>query len=63
MLASKSTTAALTRTAGVTTGERAAMQVRSLQRAIAARETGARENGGTKLKLTALGGKQTSPIA
>jgi len=64
-LARKSKIAALARTVGVTTGERAAMQVRPRQRAIAGRERGVREIGvreigGSKLILTVMGEKRTS---
>jgi len=47
-LAKKRKNAALAKTAGVTTGERAAIQVRSRQRAIAGRARGVREIGGSK---------------
>jgi hypothetical protein len=46
-------TAALARTAGVTTGERAAIQVRSRRSANAERAIGVRKIGGTKFILTA----------
>jgi hypothetical protein len=58
-LATERLIAALAKTAGVTTGERAAMQDRSRPRATAGREIGVIEIGGTRLILTALGGKRT----
>jgi len=57
-LARKSKIAALARTVGVTTGERAVLQVRSRLRATAERARGVREIGGSKLILTVKGGKR-----